>query len=112
MVTHRGLPTLTLASKSGSATFKPHGPIRCDDIFFVRQAVRSGAGIGIIPTFLVAKDVARGRLVAVLPQYHSVAAFVYIIRPGTREVPRRVRVFSDFLLEYLATHPLMASPPT
>lgn len=111
-VTHRGLPTLTLASKSGSATFKPHGPIRCDDIFFVRQAVRSGAGIGIIPTFLVAKDVARGRLVAVLPQYHSVAAFVYIIRPGTREVPRRVRVFSDFLLEYLATHPLMASPPT
>lgn len=111
-VTHRGLPMLELESEATSATFKPQGPILCDDIFFVREAVRSGAGIGIIPTFLVAKDVARGRLVSVLPQFHSVAAFVYIIRPGTREVPRRVRAFSDFLLEYLQTHPLTASPPT
>ena len=111
-VTHRGLPTLQLQSRTGSATFKPRGPICCDDIFFVREAVRSGAGIGIIPTFLVAKDLARGRLVSVLPQYHSLATFVYIIRPGTREIPRRVRVFSDFVLEYLQTHPLMAPPPT
>ena len=111
-VTHRGLPMIELESEATSAVFKPHGPIRCDDIFFVREAVRSGAGIGIIPTFLVAKDVAKGRLVPVLPQFHSLAAFVYIIRPGTREVPRRVRVFSDFLLEYLQTHPLTASPPT
>lgn len=111
-VTHRGLPTLQLESRTGAATFKPQGPICCDDIFFVREAVRSGAGIGIIPTFLVAKDLARGRLVPVLPQYHSLAAFVYIIRPGTREVPRRVRAFSDFVLEYLETHPLMAPPPT
>ena len=109
-VTHRGLPTLQLQSKTSSATFKPQGPICCDDIFFVREAVRSGAGIGIIPTFLVAKDVARGRLVSVLPQFHSLATFVYIIRPGTREVPRRVRAFSDFLLEYLQTHPLTDSP--
>lgn len=65
---------------------------------------------GVIPTFLVAKDLERGRLVTVLPQYHSLSTFIYIIRPGTREVPRRVRLFSDFLLEYLETHPLMTTP--
>lgn len=108
-VTHRGLPSFQLESRTDSATFRPQGPICCDDIFFVREAVRSGAGIGVIPTFLVDKDLARGRLVTVLPQYHTLAAHVYIIRPGTREVPRRVRIFSDFLLEYLETHPLSAS---
>lgn len=111
-VAHRGLPTLQLESKNSSATFRPQGRICCDDIFFVREAVRSGAGIGVIPTFLVAKDLERGRLVTVLPQYHSLSTYIYLIRPGTREVPRRVRVFSDFLLGYLETHPLKASPVT
>lgn len=107
-VTHRGLPSIQLESRGGAALVRPHGPIECDDIFFVREAVRRGAGIGIIPSFLVEKDLARGRLFGVLPQYHSVAASVYLIRPSTREVPRRVRLFCDFLLEYLETHPLGA----
>lgn len=108
-VMHRGLPSLRLESRNGSATFRPQGPICCDDIFFVREAVRAGAGIGVIPTFLIDKDLANGRLVTILPQYHTLATYVYIIRPGTREVPRRVRAFSDFLLEYLETHPLSKS---
>ncbi|WP_066918783.1 LysR family transcriptional regulator [Steroidobacter denitrificans] len=108
-VMQRGLPSIRLESKRGSATFRPQGPICCDDIFFVREAVRAGAGIGVIPTFLVDKDLARGRLVIVLPQYHTLASYVYIIRPGTRELPRRVRAFNDFLLEYLETHPLSTS---
>lgn len=107
-VTHRGLPSIQLESRTGSTLLRPQGPIQCDDIFFVREAVRVGAGIGVIPTFLVEKDLARGRLAAVLPQYHSVAAYVYLIRPSTREVPRRVRLFCDFLLEYLESHPLGA----
>lgn len=105
-VAHRGLLSFQLESRSGSATFRPQGPICCDDIFFVREAVRSGAGIGVIPTFLVEKDLIRKRLVGVLPQWHALATYIYIIRPGTREVPRRVRLFSDFLLEYLKTYPL------
>ncbi|MDY0066372.1 MAG: LysR substrate-binding domain-containing protein [Steroidobacteraceae bacterium] len=108
-VTHRGLPSIQLESRSDTAVFRPQGPICCDDIFFVREAVRAGAGVGVIPTFLVDKDLASGRLVTVLPQYHTLAAYVYIIRPGTREVPRRVRAFSDFLLEYLEAQPLSTS---
>ncbi|MBK7249780.1 MAG: hypothetical protein IPI06_02430 [Gammaproteobacteria bacterium] len=62
--------------------------------------------MGVIPTFMVEKDLIRKRLVGVLPQWHALATYIYIIRPGTREVPRRVRLFSDFLLEYLKTYPL------
>lgn len=108
-VTHRGLASFQLESRTGSTLLKPQGPIQCDDIFFVREAVRVGAGIGIIPTFLVENDLAKGRLIGVLPQFHSIAAYVYLIRPSTREVPRRVRLFCDFLLDYLETHPLGAA---
>ncbi len=108
-VTHRGVPSLQLESPDGNATFKPRGRICSDDIFFTREAVRSGAGIGILPIFLVEKDVAAGRLVPVLPGYHNLAAYVYIIRPGTREVPRRVKILCEFLFEYLKAHPLTTS---
>lgn len=105
-IAHRGVPSLTLESHGGPVQVKPQGAIVCDDVFFVRESVRAGGGIGFIPTFLVEKDLARGRLVTVLPQYHSIAAHIYILRPGTREIPRRVRLFCDFLVEYLDTHAL------
>jgi DNA-binding transcriptional LysR family regulator len=107
-VVFRGLPSIRLASPGGTARFEPHGRIRSDDIFLVREALRAGAGIGLLPTFLAEKDVAATQLVRVLPRYHTPAGYVYIVRPATREVPRRVKAFSDFLLAYLKAHPLAA----
>ena len=104
-VVFRGLPSLRFDSATGPATFEFHGRICSDDIFFVRQAIRAGAGIGVLPTFLAEHDVAAGQLVRVLPRYR-VPGYVYIVRPATHEVPRRVKVFSDFLLAYLKAHPL------
>lgn len=104
-VVFRGLPSLRLDSATGPANFEFHGRICSDDIFFVRQALRAGAGIGVLPTFLADRDVAAGHLVRVLPRYRM-PGYVYIVRPATREVPRRVKAFSDFLLAYVKAHPL------
>lgn len=82
--------------------------IRTNDILFVREAVRSDLGIGMLPTFLVQKEVAAGQLVPVLTNYRTPEAHAYIIRPNTREVPFRIRALSDFLYEYMKTHPLEA----
>lgn len=101
--------TIPLESPEGMVTFKPHGRIRSNDIFFVREAVRAGAGIGLLPIYLVEKDIADGQLVRVLPRYRSRDAYVYIIRPSTREVPLRVKVLSDFLFEYMKANPLAIS---
>ncbi len=101
--------SIPLESLEGPATIKPHGRIRSNDIFFVREVVRSGAGIGLLPVYLVEKDIADGQLVRVLPRYHSLEAYAYIIRPNTREVPLRVKVLSDFLFEYMKANPLATS---
>jgi DNA-binding transcriptional LysR family regulator len=39
-----------------------------DEFFFVREALRSGVGVGILPTFLCQNDLAAGTLVRVLPR--------------------------------------------
>src|SRR5512143_1872669 len=39
----------------------------CDDVLFVRDAVRAGAGVGLLPTFVAEPDVLAGALVRVLP---------------------------------------------
>lgn len=104
------ISSIPLMSPDGPATFKPNGHIRSNDIFFAREAVRSGAGIGLLPTYLVEKDLAAGRLVHVLPRYRSLDSYVYIVRPSTHEVPLRVKMLSDFLFDYMKVFPL--SSPT
>lgn len=82
------------------------GRIVGDDFFFIREAVRAGAGIGLLPSFLAQADVASGQLVRVLPRYAERGGAFVLLHPRAKHLPRKVTVFRDFMLEYLARHPL------
>ncbi|HEY5958695.1 MAG TPA: LysR family transcriptional regulator [Polyangiaceae bacterium] len=82
----------------------PH--IEVDDILFIHQALRCGAGLGVLPTFIAANDVAEGRLVRVLPRITLPLGSVYLIHPSAQHVPRKVTAFRDYLIEYLDVHPM------
>jgi DNA-binding transcriptional LysR family regulator len=77
-----------------------------DDFFFVREALRAGAGLGVLPTFLAQADLAAGQLVRVLPRWSESAGSVYFVYPRARHVPRKVTAFRDLLIETLASRPL------
>ena len=77
-----------------------------DDLSFVREALRAGAGIGLLPSFLVRADLAAGHLVRVLPRHAAPHATLYLVHPAARHVPSKVVAFRDFVLEQLAIHPL------
>ncbi len=77
-----------------------------DDFLFAREALRAGAGIGLLPTFLAWPDVAAGRLVALLPRHVVSGGSFVLLHPKTRHVPRKVTAFRDFLLEHVEAHPL------
>jgi DNA-binding transcriptional LysR family regulator len=79
--------------------------IVCDDLLFVRDAVRSGAGIGLLPTFAAEPDVVAGRLVRVLPRYERAAGHLHIVTPASKHVPRKVTAFRDLVLELLKARP-------
>jgi DNA-binding transcriptional LysR family regulator len=80
--------------------------IETDDVLFIRQALRSGAGLGVLPTFIAADDVAEGRLVRVLPKITLPLGNVYLIHSSAQHLPRKIVAFRDHLIEYLGEHPM------
>jgi DNA-binding transcriptional LysR family regulator len=86
------------------------GPrIVADDTYFVRDAVRTGAGVGLLPSLLAEPDVTAGTLVRVLPKVERQAGYLHVVTPGARHVPARVSAFRDLVLEVLRARLAAAS---
>jgi DNA-binding transcriptional LysR family regulator len=59
--------------------------------------VRLGLGIAQLPRFHIEEDLARGTLVALLPEWPPESMPVSILYPRNRQLSPRVRVFIDWL---------------
>jgi len=78
-----------------------NGPLHVDDDEALSQAVLGGLGLGLLPTFIIGKDLQEGRLLAVLSDYIPVDRYVYAMYLPTRHLPSKVRAFIDFLVEHI-----------
>ena len=78
------------------------GRLQVNSAVMVRHFLVSGAGIGLCPEFVVRDDLEAGTLVPLLTEFSGYDLGVYAVYPHTRHVPSRVRVFVDFLADYLA----------
>jgi DNA-binding transcriptional LysR family regulator len=84
--------------------------VLADDMLFLREAVKAGAGIAILPMFLAQAEVTSGQLVRVLPRFAHASTSLVMLYPRTQHVPRKVSAFRDFLLEFIKGRPLSAAP--
>lgn len=84
------------------------GPARilCDDMFFLREAVRRGAGIAPIPAFVAEEDRKSGVLVRVLPRWTFSSGTVYLVQRPPRMLPPRVVAFRELVIDVLRQRPL------
>lgn len=98
--------TLRLAGPGKPVIVTPQARIRCDDMFFVRETLRHGAGIGILPSFLATEDVSAGHLVRVLPRWNVPTGQLWVVYHGAKHLPRKVVAFRDFVLDSLKARPL------
>jgi DNA-binding transcriptional LysR family regulator len=57
----------------------------------VHAAVLAGGGLSVLPDFLVAADLAAGRLIHVLPQWTLPEGGIHVVFPAARFRPTRVR---------------------
>ncbi|MCE4372217.1 LysR family transcriptional regulator [Xanthomonas hortorum] len=73
-----------------------------DATLAVREAVCQGAGISVLPDYVVADDLAAGHLLHVLPQWQLPSGGIHAVFPATRFRPAKVRAFVDVLLEQTA----------
>lgn len=78
----------------------PRAPqVATNDAATLLAAVRAGAGIGILPAFAVAEDLALGTVVPVLPSWTAWTGTAWLLSPHGRQAPPRVRAFRTLLLE-------------
>lgn len=64
-------------------------------------ACKAGLGIAQVPRVSVAADIAAGSIIEVLPQYVPEPMPMNLLYPHRRNVPQRVRLFGDWLLEVM-----------
>ena len=76
-----------------------HPVIFLDATLAVREAVLEGAGLSVLPDYVVANDLAAGRLVQVLPGWGLPSGGIHAVYPTSRFRPAKVRAFVDLLAE-------------
>lgn len=76
----------------------------------LRQLALLGHGIAILPSYLIERDIASGRLVSLLPEYQLPCVDVHIAYPSRHYLPAKVRTFIDHLIEQFALQPAGAYP--
>lgn len=100
---YRGGTEWSLNSAGQEYRVVPKGRLSVNNSEAIRRAVLEGAGIGNLPTFIVAKDIHAGRLEVVLADYQLPEHAVYAVFPERKHMPLKVRVFLDFINERLGT---------
>ena len=87
-----------LKSKAGNATFIPSGPsLSVNDMEAMAVALREGAGIGLLAGFTALEDLRSGRLVRVLPEYHTYERNVYAVYTSRQFVDAKITRFIEVL---------------
>ena len=70
-----------------------------DATLAVREAACQGAGLSVLPDYVVADDLAAGRLLHILPQWHLPSGGIHAVFPAARFRPAKVRAFVDLLAD-------------
>jgi DNA-binding transcriptional LysR family regulator len=90
----------------GKGMFFPHARVVGDEMFFMREVIKAGAGIGALPSFLADADEVAGTLVRVIPKWVMSTSVVHLVQPPRKHVPRKTTAFVEVLDQLLRQKPI------
>jgi DNA-binding transcriptional LysR family regulator len=68
-------------------------------------AAAAGAGVALLPTFVISDAIRAGRLVTLLDDYTVPSVGIYAVYPSARFLSAKVRLWVDLLVETLGDNP-------
>ena len=68
-----------------------------------RELVLADHGIGLLPSFVVADDIAKGKLIRLLSDFPSEPLGIYAVYPHRKHLATKVRLFIDAAIEHCNT---------
>lgn len=86
---------LDAAGQRGVVPIRPR--LATDSLYALRTAALAGAGAAIVSSWLVADDLAAGRLVHLVPGWRAVPLPVWLVYPHARFYPARLRRFVEVM---------------
>lgn len=75
-----------------------------DDLAALRAAALRGVGVAQVPTLMVERDIAAGRLIDVLPHWRPHNEIVYAVFPSRRGLLPSIRALLEFLSDECRPH--------
>ncbi len=90
------------APDGGERAVRVAGPIHANNGRMLVALAAEGAGIACEPDFIVAPEIAGGRLVPILEDWTAPAMPIHAAYPSRRHLSAKVRAFVDFLAERAA----------
>ena len=89
----------------GERAQRVRGNFQANNGEVLRAALLQGLGLALMPTFIVGRDLAAGRLETVLEEHELPAGGVYAVYPHGRHLSPKVRACVDFLASRFASAP-------
>lgn len=82
-----------------------NGNLRIDSSLAIRASLLRGAGVGLVPRFLVQNDLDSGTLIPLLQGFPPKPYTVFALFPPGRRQPMKVRMLLDHLDQHLGDKP-------
>jgi DNA-binding transcriptional LysR family regulator len=76
------------------------GPFASNHYHLLKKAALAAAGIARLPSYMVRDEIGDGRLSWLLQDYRTSTSPLFLVHPYEGEVPRRVQVLADYLMEW------------
>jgi DNA-binding transcriptional LysR family regulator len=86
-------------------TVSVSGTISANSVMILCEAAENSVGVALLPSFCVDSALRARRLVRLLPQYRGPERHLYIAYEATRMLPRRTRLFIEYMVARLKTPP-------
>ena len=101
MVGPQGLKkgSIKLFKQQSSYPLRVKSRLWCDDPHIIKSHVLQGIGIGILANFHVLKELEKGSIVRILPEWSLEEFPISLVYPEQRFLPNRVRRFIDLASE-------------
>ncbi|WP_434109730.1 LysR family transcriptional regulator [Paraburkholderia caffeinilytica] len=84
----------------GEVRVRPTNAIAANNAEMLRQFALLGMGVAILPSYLIGRDLASGRLVPLLGDYRLPQVEITIAYPSRLHLPAKVRTFIDHLVAH------------
>lgn len=91
--------SLTVSRGRERHTLRPEAAVRSDNTQMTHKMILAGCGLGYLPEWTARQDLASGRLVRILSDWHILTATLYAAYPNRTFLSAKVRSFIDFLCE-------------